>query len=104
MPPRRGKKVIILTEQQANGFFSDLAKQALKIAAPIIKKEGKKLAKKALKKGVAVGRKRARKTKLGRQFGIGPGGTLRLAGQGPRRGKRRGGRRKKKAKIRVVML
>jgi hypothetical protein len=101
MPPRKRKRHIVMTEQQAQGFFGDLAKKALKAALPLIKKE----AKKALPKLGKLALKKARKTKAGRKLGFGAGKGLRLAGQrgrGPRGKQVR--KRRRKAQVRVVMI
>jgi hypothetical protein len=102
---QRKKKMIVMSQQQAEGLFSDLAKKALKAAVPIIKKEAKKQLPKlgAVAKKEAL--KRARKTKIGKQLGIGPGAGLRLAGQRGK-GKREKQVRKRRAipAVRVMMI
>jgi len=103
--PRRRRAQVVLTNQQAQGLFSSLAKKAVKAALPLVKREvkkqvkkqGSKLAKKAGKAALA----RARRTKAGRRLGIG----LRLAGQGPRdKQRRRRGRIKRGSPVRVIMV
>ena len=93
---RRAKRHIVMTEQQAQGFFGDLAKKALKAALPLIKKE----AKKALPKLGKFALKKARKTKVGKKLGFGRG--LKLAGQGPRGKQRR--RKRRRPQARIVMI
>lgn len=89
-----------MTPQQAEGFFSNLAKKALKAALPLIKKEAKKALPKLGQLAKKEGLKRARKTKYGKKLGIGSkrrgGKGLKLAG-GRRKGRRR-------AAVRVVMI
>ena len=100
--------VIRLSNQQAQGFLSDLAKSAVKVIAPIVKKEVKKVLPKIGKAAGKFALGKARKTKIGKKLGIG----LRLAGgRGRGRPRRALGsrskqvrRRRRKPGVRVIMI
>ncbi len=104
MPRRRRRvqgRVVLLSNQQAQGFLGDLAKDLGKSLIGEVKKEVKKQLPKLAGAAVKAGRKRVRKTKLGRQLGFG----LRLAGQrgrGPRGKQVR--RRRRKPGVRIIMV
>lgn len=114
--PRKRRRVqrIVLSNQQADGLFGDLARSVGKSIFKEVKKEVKKqlpkLGKQLGKAALSAGRAQARKTKIGRQLGLGHrrrrgrrGRGLKLAGQGPVLGKQRK-RRRRKPGVRVIMI